>query len=120
MARTILLFWAAHTTGYIIAGTPVKKHPPMDMESFECPCRQPFGDSDDEELFVFESDDECRLRQEEESLVEYQTLLRKKTLQQKSIQMDMDKTATYIKETAHKIALLRASVDLQHATAGRK
>jgi len=103
-----------------MAATPVKKQSPMDMESFECPCCQPFGNSDDEDIFVFESDDECRLRQEEESLAQYQTLLNKRTLQQKNIQMDIDRTATYIKETAHKIALLRATVELQHATPGRK
>ena len=100
--------------------TPQKNHAPMDMESFECPCRQPFGDSDDEDMFVFESDDECRLRQQEESLAEYQTLLRKKTLQQSHIQIDIDKTAAYIKETVHKIALLRASVESQQPTVGGK
>ena len=109
-----------HNVNEIAFATSTEKRLRMYTESLGCPCRQPFGDSDDEDIFVFESDDECRLRQEVESLAEYQTLLRKKTLQKKHIQVDIDKTTKYIEETAHKIALLRACVELQNATAGGK
>ena len=82
----------------------------MDMGSFECPCRQPFGDSDDEEMFVFESDLVCELRHEEESLERYEVTLRKRIMQQKNILADIEKTQTHVAETIQKIAQLRASV----------
>jgi len=82
----------------------------MNMEDFECPCRQPFGDSDDEEFFVFETDLECELRHEEESLERYEIILHNKTLQEKKLLQDIKDVQTSVAQAADKVALLRASV----------
>jgi len=82
----------------------------MNMEDFECPCRQPFGDSDDEELFVFETEMECELRHEEESLERYEIMLHNKTLQEKKLLQDIKDVQTSVAQAADKVALLRASV----------
>ena len=82
----------------------------MNMEDFECPCRQPFGDSDDEELFVFETDLECKLRHEEESLERYEIMLHNKTLQEQKLLQDIKDIQTSVAQAVEKVTLLRVSV----------
>jgi len=88
----------------------------MNMEDIECPCRQPFSDFDDEELFVFETDLQCELRQEEESLERYEIKLHNKTLQMEKLQQDIKDVQTSVAQAADKVAMLRASVLYQETS----